>query len=125
MTALADVLPRSCERSRHLCDQATTWLVTGEQPLDDGAPGRAGTTMTPSGRHPARHPDVAGATLGTRELLILELMASGLANKAIAERLHLSLNTVRNHVQSILHKLQAHSRLEAVAIAVREGVIRR
>ena len=52
-------------------------------------------------------------------------MAGGLPNKAIAERLYISLNTVRNHVQSILYKLDAHSRLEAVANAVREGLVER
>ena len=39
------------------------------------------------------------------------------------ERLGLRLNTVRNHVQNILYKLQAHSKLEAVATAVRQGAI--
>jgi DNA-binding NarL/FixJ family response regulator len=37
--------------------------------------------------------------------------------------MHLSLNTVRNYTQSILTKLAAHSKLEAVATAVREGII--
>lgn len=66
-----------------------------------------------------------GPDLGPRELDVLRLVAAGLPNKAIAQRLHISLNTVRNHVQSVLYKLGAHSRLEAVAIAVREGVIER
>ena len=64
-----------------------------------------------------------GSALTSRELEILGLIASGLVNKQIAQRLGLSLNTVRNHVQSVLYKLQAHSKLEAVATAVREGVI--
>jgi DNA-binding NarL/FixJ family response regulator len=46
-------------------------------------------------------------------------------NKVIAGRLYISLNTVRNHVKSVLHKLGAHSKLEAVATAVREGLIER
>jgi DNA-binding CsgD family transcriptional regulator len=65
----------------------------------------------------------AGADLGPRELEVLGLVAAGLPNKAIAERLYISVNTVRNHVKSILQKLQAHSKLQAVAIAVREGLI--
>ncbi len=64
-----------------------------------------------------------GADLTRRELEVLRLMASGLINKRIARRLGLRLNTVRNHSQNILYKLRAHSRLEAIAIAVRDGII--
>jgi DNA-binding NarL/FixJ family response regulator len=67
-----------------------------------------------------------GATeLTTREHEVLELLADGLATAAIAERLYLSVNTVRNHAQSILVKLGVHSRLEAVSVAVRAGMITR
>jgi DNA-binding NarL/FixJ family response regulator len=66
---------------------------------------------------------VAHAELTQRELEILELVADGLGNKQIARRLGLSLNTVRNHVRNTLAKLQAHSRLEAVATAVREEIV--
>ena len=52
-------------------------------------------------------------------------MVAGLGNKDIADRLGLSLNTVRNHVQNVLVKLDAHSQLEAVAIAAREGLVDR
>ena len=64
-----------------------------------------------------------GATLTRRELEVLRLMATGLVNKEIAGRLGVRLNTVRNHVQNILYKLEVHSQLEAVATAVREGLI--
>ena len=64
-----------------------------------------------------------GATISRRQLDILALMAGGMVNKQIAQRLGLSLNTVRNHVQNILYKLHAHSKLEAVATAVREGIV--
>jgi response regulator RpfG family c-di-GMP phosphodiesterase/DNA-binding CsgD family transcriptional regulator len=64
-----------------------------------------------------------GSDLRPRELEVLRLMAAGEANKALAAELHLSLNTVRNHVQSILYKLDAHSKLEAVTTAVRAGLI--
>jgi DNA-binding CsgD family transcriptional regulator len=66
-----------------------------------------------------------GSGLGPRELEVLRLMAAGMPNKVIAGRLYISLNTVRNHVKSVLHKLGAHSKLEAVATAVREGLIER
>ena len=52
-----------------------------------------------------------------RELEVLDLMALGLDNRAIAERLVLSLTTVRGYVQNILEKLDAHSRREAVVRA--------
>jgi DNA-binding NarL/FixJ family response regulator len=64
-----------------------------------------------------------GSDLTPRELEVLKLLAEGLSNGAIAERLVISLHTVRNHVQSIIMKMQAHSKLEAVTVAVREGVI--
>jgi putative two-component system response regulator len=64
-----------------------------------------------------------GSDLTARELDILGRMAGGVANKQIAQDLGVRLNTVRNHVQSTLYKLQAHSKLEAVATAVREGII--
>jgi putative two-component system response regulator len=66
-----------------------------------------------------------GSDLGPRELEVLRLMATGMPNKTLARELHLSLNTVRNHVQNVLYKLGAHSKLEAVAAAIREGVIER
>jgi DNA-binding NarL/FixJ family response regulator len=61
--------------------------------------------------------------LTSREREILELIAEGLTNGAIAKRLFISVNTVRNHVQSVLAKLEAHSKLEALSVAIREGLI--
>ena len=58
-----------------------------------------------------------------RERETLELAAAGLENRAIAEQMFLSVNTVRNHFQSILLKLDAHSKLEAVAIGTQLGFI--
>jgi DNA-binding NarL/FixJ family response regulator len=64
-----------------------------------------------------------GSDLTRRELELLDHLSRGSSNKAIAAELHLSLNTVRNYVQTVLTKLGAHSKLEAVATAVREGLI--
>jgi two-component system response regulator DevR len=64
-----------------------------------------------------------GFDLTARESEILRLLARGWTNAVIAQHLHLSVNTVRNYVQSILTKLNAHSKLEAVAIGVRERII--
>ena len=63
--------------------------------------------------------------LTSRELEVLHLMASGLTNRDIATQLYLSVNTIRGHVQHILDKLGAHSKLEAVAIAARRGLVHR
>jgi len=65
---------------------------------------------------PSAPPDETTA-LTRRELEILRLMASGANTKALAERLHVSGATVRNHAQNIFAKLGVHSRLEAVAYA--------
>jgi DNA-binding NarL/FixJ family response regulator len=61
--------------------------------------------------------------LTTREIDVLRLLAVGRTTPAIAAELFLSTHTVRNHVSNILSKLDAHSKLEAVAVAVRDGVI--
>lgn len=61
--------------------------------------------------------------LTRRELEILRMIATGVSTKAGADKLHVSPATVRNHVQNILGKLGAHSRLEAVAIATRQRLL--
>ncbi|HVC26442.1 MAG TPA: response regulator transcription factor [Acidimicrobiales bacterium] len=61
--------------------------------------------------------------LTERELDVLRLLARGRANAAVAGELSISVNTVRNHVQNILTKLGAHSKLEAVAKARESGLI--
>ena len=62
-------------------------------------------------------------TVSKREREVLVLMAQGHSNQAIGTELFVSLNTVRNHVQSILRKLEVHSKLEAVFVARREGLL--
>lgn len=63
------------------------------------------------------------ADLTEREREVLALVAEGLSNAAIAERLVVSVHTVRNHIASLSAKLGAHSKLEALSIAVREGLL--
>ena len=70
--------------------------------------------------HEARQ---AIARLTPREREILQLLAEGLDSHGIAERLYISLRTERNHMTSILAKLGAHSRLQALVFAVRHGVV--
>ena len=64
------------------------------------------------------------AALSARQLDVLTLMCEGLSNKAVANRLFLSENTVRNHVVAVLRHFDASTRTEAVTIAQRTGVIR-
>ena len=73
---------------------------------------------------PAAHSNGDGPSrLTNREVEILRLMASGANTKALAERLHVSPATVRNHAQNIFGKLEVHSRLEAVAWANRHRLV--
>ncbi len=66
---------------------------------------------------------VADETLSTRETAVLEQLAAGGSNKAIAARLFISEDTVKSHVKSILAKLSASDRTQAVVIAMRRGII--
>lgn len=70
-----------------------------------------------------RQDSLSGATLSRRELEVLSLVAQGLGNRAIADQLFISENTVKNHVRNIHEKLQVHSRMEAVVRAVRDGLL--
>lgn len=61
--------------------------------------------------------------LSRREYQVLQLIADGLENQAIAKVLYVSVETVRTHVKSILRKLSARDRTHAVAVAFRSGVL--
>jgi DNA-binding NarL/FixJ family response regulator len=61
-------------------------------------------------------------SLTFRERQVLAGMAEGLSRPEVALRLHLSVNTVRTHIQHVLAKLEVHTSLEAVSLALREGV---
>jgi DNA-binding CsgD family transcriptional regulator len=68
-----------------------------------------------------RPASTAPAPVTRREREILRYLAAGLQNKEVAQRLGLSLATVRNHVHNILDKLGVHSKLEAVSLSFRNG----
>lgn len=61
--------------------------------------------------------------LTRREQEVLEMLARGLSNAAIAAELHVSVHTVRNHIANLSAKLGAHSKLEVLSIAVRRGLV--
>ena len=90
--------------------------------VDGGAP--LDPLVTPSLldrlRNPSGH---EGAKLSSRETQVLELVAAGLSNKEIASQLTVMQSTVKNHMTSILQKLDANDRTHAVVIALRKDWI--
>jgi NarL family two-component system response regulator YdfI len=77
----------------------------------------------PAGSAPTRALDELAEPLTRRELEVLQMLAAGLSNKEIAARLTISEHTVKFHVASILGKLGAASRTEAVSIGIRRGLV--
>ena len=68
-------------------------------------------------------PSLTGADLTAREMEVLDLLARGLDNSEIAGALFLSQHTIKNHVSSILIKLQVENRIQAAVRAVRGGLV--
>jgi DNA-binding NarL/FixJ family response regulator len=66
---------------------------------------------------------VGDDTLSMRELQVLNYVASGFSNKRIAAHMGISVETVKTHMKSILAKINARDRTEAVVIAMRRGII--
>src|SRR5207302_9459597 len=62
--------------------------------------------------------------LTAREREILQLLADGMSNQDVAQKLLISQETVKSHVRHILTKLDAETRTQAVAIALRESIIK-
>jgi DNA-binding NarL/FixJ family response regulator len=76
-----------------------------------------------AGRGPADGDRLAPAKLSTREAEVLTLMAAGLSNAEIAERLILGVETVKHHVKGVLTKLGARDRTQAVIAAYESGFV--
>jgi len=72
---------------------------------------------------PRSAPDVAPEALTPREIEVLVMIAEGLGNRTIAQRLGISEHTVKFHVSAIFAKLGVTSRTEAVKIGIRRGLI--
>ncbi len=89
-------------------------VARGESPLPPAVAGRLISRLR-SG--------AAGTELSARELEVLKLVAQGKRNREIADDLFLSEKTVKAHVSSILRKLNAEDRTEAVTIGLRRGLI--
>ena len=90
-------------------------LGQGLAVMDPGLAASAPVLRTP--------PTGPGQILTPRETQALKLLAEGLSNKTMADRLGISENTVKFHINSIVGKLGARSRTEAVSLAVRAGLV--
>ena len=101
---------------------AVRGAARGEVHLPAALCTRALTTLSKRGRSSIPEAD-AIALLTARELDVLRCLLEGLSRPQIGAMLHISLNTVRTHIQSILPKLNVHSALTAVAFARRAGVV--
>lgn len=81
----------------------------------------AGHRIEPDGRGGTS--DVNGVRLSGREQQVTELLVEGASNKVIARELGISVHTAKFHVAAVLDKLGARNRADAVAIALREGLV--
>jgi DNA-binding NarL/FixJ family response regulator len=70
-----------------------------------------------------RRPIEGSETLTPHEIRLLQLFAEGYSYQAAAERLHVSINTVRNYIRTIYDKLHVHSKSEAVSRGLKAGLI--
>ena len=90
-------------------------------------PGMAATLLSEFTRLSQTPVPAEGGTpppqLTDREVEVLRLVARGMANREIAEKLVISENTVKNHVRNILEKLHLHSRVEAAVFAHRQHLL--
>ena len=104
-----------------LADRLTA-LLDGVAGLRLAAPGEA-ATLAIVARDSHSTIESHGFDLTPRELDVLALLAEGASNKAIASKLGISVHTAKFHVASLLDKLDATGRTDAVAHAARRGVI--
>ena len=92
-------------------------------PSTAGRPGNRVGTWAETLEHSGAEDEEHAVALTPREREVLTLLAAGASNKAIARALDLSVHTVKFHVRSLIEKFGAGGRLEAVAIAIRTGLI--
>jgi DNA-binding NarL/FixJ family response regulator len=99
--------------------EAVRGTVTGKSYVD---PSIAGKVLEQVSSHQTQPATSITNKLTDREIEILRLVARGLSNTDIAERLFLSEGTVRNHVSAILSKLEVSDRTQAAVIAIQHGL---
>jgi NarL family two-component system response regulator LiaR len=99
--------------------EAIRGTVEGKSYLD---PSISGKLMEQIAQKQEQPETIITEKLTKREVEVLRLMARGLSNPEIAQKLHLSEGTVRNHVSAIFTKLNVADRAQAVIIAIRHGL---
>jgi DNA-binding NarL/FixJ family response regulator len=114
--------------ARELADTIRAMAEGREPPpaplaLQGVAPPPAATAPVPVPLGHDHHAELLLRSLSRRERQVLALLIRGYSNRRIAESCHLSVNTVRTHVQNVLVKLGVHSKLEAAALAMGRGLM--
>ncbi len=99
---------------------AVKGTAAGEAHID---PEVGGKLLAQVAKNPTRQDTTLTADLSERELEVLKLLALGLTNAEIAERLYLTRGTVRNYVSAILRKLDVDDRTQAAILAIRHGLV--
>jgi len=135
-----DVVTADQDKARSIFERRLSRLEEGDHSVTliapDGTHQRVDVSSVPLGQdhqvvgmfglaipsEPPRPPR-SESPLTRRQQEVLEMLAHGTSTAAIAERLFLSEQTVRNHVRQILQRLGTNSRLAAVAAARREGIV--
>lgn len=97
--------------------------MRGEAAITPSIAGRMLDEFRRLGRQPIFNPEETYPILTQREKEVLVLVASGASNKDVAEKLTISIHTVKSHIRKILDKLHLTSRCEAASFAQREGLI--
>jgi len=100
----------------HICQEVRRWLLPKGQGAAEGA------LPAPEMAAPAA-PDDGVDVLSPRQYDVLKLLAQGLSNKAIAYQMHLSENTIRNHVVAILRLFNVQTRTAAVMAGQQRGLL--
>lgn len=101
----------------HWLDYLTS-IVQGEAPISRALANKIIQEFS------MKRDDVPGSNLSQREAELLHLVAEGLSNKEIGVKLHISESTVKNHLRNILAKLHLKNRIQLVAYAYKNGLIR-
>lgn len=99
---------------------AVKGTAAGETHID---PAVGGKLLAQIAKDTSPRDTLVTAELSERELDVLRLLAQGMTNAEIAERLHLTRGTVRNYVSAILTKLGVEDRTQAAILAVRHGLV--